>query len=1099
MSKKNFALVVFLFFVISPAILHAYNPKDFHGAEPLAPMTFTPCVDGFAGPYPCHNVDLLSFTPLSTMGCSAGNDSWGWTDPLTGKEYALMGCSNRTAFVDISDPINPIYLGYLPSHTGTSSWRDIKTYQNHAFIVSDLNGNHGMQVFNLTQLRDVTSPPVTFSETTWYGQFGSSHNIAIDEETGFAYAVGNSSGSNTCASGPHIVNIQNPEAPVFAGCVSQDGYTHDTQCVVYHGPDTTYDGQEICFNSNEDTLTIVNVQNKPTPAQISRTGYMGSGYTHQGWLTEDHHYFLIDDELDEENFGHNTYTYIWDVSNLDAPLLLGHYTAPVSSIDHNQYIRGNYSFQANYRSGLRILDITNIATANLTEFGYFDIYPSSDAVGFNGAWSNYPFFESGVVIISGIEQGLFVVQPNFNPDFGISTTDSNLYVCSSGSAATDINVSPIQGYSGNVTLSNDPLPAGMSASFSVNPVSVPGSSTITLNLSSTPPGDYSIDVIASDSNLTHSTPVNLNVAQTTPAAPSLTTPADGATDQDLILTFVWNAAALASDYMFELADDAAFTNIIYSATLSTTSHTANLNLTPSTTYYWRVTAFNACGSTVSTIFQFTTRPPSGVLLVDDDDNNPDVRSYYANMLSTLGVEYDVFDVGNDLEHAGMPQDINAIDATRHLPEPGFSLMQIYPVVLWFSGGETGGPLDQHAGPTESSETFLSQYLDGGGCLILSSQDYFKDRGSVANDFMINYLGLTTVSGDRHYTTVAGAGSVFSGLGPLSLTFPFTNTADRIYPDATAEPAFTYNGTSAAAGINKDGGVYRTIYLGFPLETVDNTNGAEILQRALNYCNHTQNCPVITITPSTLPNGGLQMLYSQSLSGNGGVTPYSFVVTAGTLPPGIALSSGGVLSGTPTTAGTFSFTVTTTDANGCTATKDYSVDITSGCLYCDDFEDGILSSAWTYVKPNWTESNGSLQGVPQSRKASAIATSAFGGCVNCTLTTHLQITGGKGNRVWLHGWYADAKNGVELMMKQEKNTWILKQRINGAIVAKQKATLPIAINTTYRVDIAYNGTQFVVSIDGVQLMTMTPGGTVPSGVVGFEVKNTTAGFDDIIVN
>jgi len=208
--------------------------RDYQPAQDLAAMAMVPCVGGMAGSYPCQNVDLMAFMPLSGIGGGNGNDIWGWTDPLNGKEYAIMGRTNGTAFVDISDPVNPIYLGNLPTHTVNSTWRDIKVYANHAFIVSEASG-HGMQVFNLTQLRNVVSPPVTFSNTAHYNGFGNAHNIAINEATGFAYAVGTS----TCSGGLHMVNIQNPTSPTNAGCFSSDGYTHDTQCVVYAGPDTT--------------------------------------------------------------------------------------------------------------------------------------------------------------------------------------------------------------------------------------------------------------------------------------------------------------------------------------------------------------------------------------------------------------------------------------------------------------------------------------------------------------------------------------------------------------------------------------------------------------------------------------------------------------------------------------------------------------------------------------------------------------------------------------------------------------------------------------------------------------------------------------------
>jgi len=388
-------------------------------AEPLAPEHEVLCLGGMAGAYPCDNVDLLEFVPLAALGGATGaNDVWGWTDGDSGREFALIGLRTGTAFVEITDPEAAIYLGRLPSTgNGDSTWRDIKVYQGHAFIVSDFNGCHGMQVFDLSQLLSVASPPVVFGESAHYSGIGSAHNLAINEASGFAYLVGGSSstgscpGIDNCAGGLHIVDIQSPDAPLFAGCFSADGYTHDAQCVSYDGPDPDYLGHEICLSSNEDTLTIADVTNPGAATQISRTPYAGSGYTHQGWLTEDRHYFLIDDELDEADFGHNTYTYVWDVANLDQPQLLGHFTSPTPAIDHNQYVKGSFVFQANYRSGLRILRLDDPASATLSQVGYFDIYPANDSANFNGAWSVYPYFPSGNVVVSGIEQGLFVLRP----------------------------------------------------------------------------------------------------------------------------------------------------------------------------------------------------------------------------------------------------------------------------------------------------------------------------------------------------------------------------------------------------------------------------------------------------------------------------------------------------------------------------------------------------------------------------------------------------------------------------------------------------------------------------------------------------------------
>ena len=383
---------------------------DLPGLDPLGP---TPCAGGFAGPYPCARVDLLSFVPISTIGGGRSNDIWGWTDPLTGREYALVGRTTGTSFVDVSDPEAPRYLGNLPPHTAASIWRGIKVYADHAFIVSEASG-HGMQIFDLTQLRTVVTPPVTFSETTHYAGISTTHTLAINDETGFAYAAG----TNTCAGGLHMIDVRNPAIPTFAGCFSGDGYTHETQCAVYHGPDATFTGREICFNSNIDTLTIVDVTNKAAPVMLSRKKYAGRGYAHQGWLTEDHRHFLLDDEKDETSLKTNTRTHVWDVSNLTVPRVIGVYEGASTAIDHNLYVLGSHAFEANYRSGLRVLDIAAIESATLREIGFFDVHPHDDLPVYSGAWSNFPFFASGIVVISSIERGLFVVRPNLSPITG---------------------------------------------------------------------------------------------------------------------------------------------------------------------------------------------------------------------------------------------------------------------------------------------------------------------------------------------------------------------------------------------------------------------------------------------------------------------------------------------------------------------------------------------------------------------------------------------------------------------------------------------------------------------------------------------------------
>ncbi len=383
----------------------------------------TPCSSGSAGAYPCNGYDLQSHIDLGTLNASSGNDSWGWVDPDNGDEYALIGLRNGTAFINITDPINPVYLGKLPTHTSNSTWRDLKVYNNHVFIVSEANG-HGMQIFDLTRLRSVTSPPENFTEDAHYSGFGSAHNIVINEDTGYAYGVG----TNTFNGGPHFVNIQNPTSPVAAGGYALDDYSHDAQVVTYNGPDTDYTGQEILIGSNENEIVVVDITDKSNPSPISNTGYSNVGYTHQGWFTEDQRYFIVGDETDELSFGFNTRTIIFDLLDLDNPQLMFEYFGPNESIDHNGYVKGDKYYMASYRAGMRVLDISDIANSNITEIGYFDSYPANDGADFDGAWSVYPYLPSGNIIISDIDRGFFLVKdPTILSTNEVSVTEFSIY------------------------------------------------------------------------------------------------------------------------------------------------------------------------------------------------------------------------------------------------------------------------------------------------------------------------------------------------------------------------------------------------------------------------------------------------------------------------------------------------------------------------------------------------------------------------------------------------------------------------------------------------------------------------------------------------
>ncbi len=362
------------------------------------------CENGFATIYTCQNYDLMARITIDELEATGNNDIWGWTSPSNSREYALVGTRQSTVFVDVTDAENPVIVGRLLTETSESLWRDIKVYNNYAFVVSEAD-DHGMQIFDLNRLSNLDGSTVEdFEEDALYTGFGNAHNIVVNEETGYAYAVGTS----TFEGGPHFVNIQDPLNPIAAGGYAMSDYTHDAQVVIYNGPDTEYQGREIFIGSNENEVVVVDVTDKENPTFISNTVYPNIGYTHQGWLSEDQTVFYANDETDERDFGLDARTLIFDFTDLDNPFYVGPFFGVNQAIDHNLYVNGDELFLSNYTAGMRVADISN-KTAPV-DIGFFDTFPANDNTSFDGVWSIYPYFPSGNIIINDIDGGLFIVR-----------------------------------------------------------------------------------------------------------------------------------------------------------------------------------------------------------------------------------------------------------------------------------------------------------------------------------------------------------------------------------------------------------------------------------------------------------------------------------------------------------------------------------------------------------------------------------------------------------------------------------------------------------------------------------------------------------------
>ena len=335
-------------------------------------------------------VVLHSWLDLGDFGnASNGNDCWGYTSP-SGREYALMGLYSEMAVVEITNPANPVIVDTV-SHSG-SLWADIKVYQDVAYVSNENGG--GVDVVDLS---NIDNGVVDLVQRLTASGLDHAHNIAIDSESGFLYILsGNINNGRLVA-----FDLSDPRNPTLAGQQSNGPSFHDAQIVTYtSGP---YTGRQICFAAAGGSgLYILDVTNKSNMFMVSQTSYSGLSYSHQCWLGEDREYLYLNDELD--SIAETRVIRVLDINN---PVVVNSFGWGINSIDHNLYVKGNILYEANYTSGLRVLDL-GADPINPPLIGFFDTYPESNSESFNGLWSCFPFFDSGTIIGSDIERGLFV-------------------------------------------------------------------------------------------------------------------------------------------------------------------------------------------------------------------------------------------------------------------------------------------------------------------------------------------------------------------------------------------------------------------------------------------------------------------------------------------------------------------------------------------------------------------------------------------------------------------------------------------------------------------------------------------------------------------
>ncbi|QYK49610.1 MAG: choice-of-anchor B family protein [Phycisphaeraceae bacterium] len=347
------------------------------------------------------NMQMYAWMPLNLFPGSptSANDIWGYTSP-SGREYAIIGLSNGFGFVEVTDPGAPVLVGHV---TGPNSlWHCVKVIGHYAYGGSE--GGAGIQVMDMSQ---IDNGVVTLVQNKTQLGHTTTHTLASNEDSGFLYLAG----ANIANGGLVAVSLANPADPIIVGSWSTR-YVHEAQVVTYtSGP---YAGREIAFcYTGSAGIDVIDVTNKASMTRIGGINYSGVRYSHQGWLTDDKQYLYMNDELDEGASVSVCTTRIFNVSNPASPVLVGTFSNGLSVIDHNLYIKGDKLYESNYRSGLRVFDISNRTSP--VEIAYFDTYPGSDSFQFNGNWTNYPYFASGIIVLSDIERGLFVLAEGNDP------------------------------------------------------------------------------------------------------------------------------------------------------------------------------------------------------------------------------------------------------------------------------------------------------------------------------------------------------------------------------------------------------------------------------------------------------------------------------------------------------------------------------------------------------------------------------------------------------------------------------------------------------------------------------------------------------------
>lgn len=310
----------------------------------------------------------------------------GYADSL-GNEYALVGYEQGLSIVDVTDPANPSIVVDVPGIT--SIWREVKTWQHYAYVTTE-GCCDGLQIVDLSYLPDSVSVKYWDGGSPLNNQLQTIHALHIDQ--GYVYLYG----SNLFNGSALVVDLSDPWNPVYQGHTPgtyiHDGYVRNDTLWGAH----IYDGY----------FAVYDVANKTNPVLLA-SQITPTQFTHNTWLNDAGTVLFTTDE------NNGSYLASFDITDLSNIVELDQVqvTPGSGSIVHNTHTLNDFEVVSWYKDGVAIVDVSQ--PDNMIITGHYDTYTQGSGSGFNGAWGVYPFLPSGNLVVSDIDNGLFVLTPTY--------------------------------------------------------------------------------------------------------------------------------------------------------------------------------------------------------------------------------------------------------------------------------------------------------------------------------------------------------------------------------------------------------------------------------------------------------------------------------------------------------------------------------------------------------------------------------------------------------------------------------------------------------------------------------------------------------------